>query len=164
MRLCSCVTLASLSLLLACEDGPVGGESDTGDGALVELDAGDGSLPELDAEALDGASAQGDADATRVVDAAPMVQCTAVAPTACPSPAPSYADVAPIIERRCASCHSPHWTGPWPLDTYGHVADWQDTIRSMLLTCSMPPADAGGPLPDDESALILGFIRCGLPK
>jgi hypothetical protein len=106
-------------------------------------------------------------DATAPVDAAardatPSVPCTAVAPTACPDPAPTYADVAPIIERRCSGCHSPQ-TIHWPLDTYQHVADWQDTIRSMLLECAMPPADAGGPLPADESAVMLGFLRCGLP-
>lgn len=127
----------------------------------ARIDAG------LDAAAQDAAelpdSAPEDAGDASQRDAMAMVPCTAVAPTSCPSPAPRYADVAKVIERRCAGCHSALWTGPWPLDTYQHVADWQDDIRSHLLTCSMPPADGGGPLPDDESTLLLTWIRCGLP-
>src|SRR4051794_20346594 len=162
--------LPLVCLLLACEDEP-SGQSTAADAALAGArDAGvlagavlnDAELNDaaLNAAAAHAATSPADAAAR---DAMPLAPCTAVAPTACPEPAPTYAQVAEIIERRCSGCHSPRWTGPWPLDTYQHVADWQDSIRSMLLDCVMPPADAGGPLPDEESAVMLGFIRCGLP-
>jgi len=93
----------------------------------------------------------------------PLV-CSVTAPVACPSAVPGYAaDVAPIIERRCLSCHSGSTLGPWPLTAYQHVADWQDMIRSQLLDCTMPPPEAGIPMTNAERLSILLWIRCGLP-
>ncbi len=90
--------------------------------------------------------------------------CSVPAPTACPESAPHYPDVAPVFESRCVICHSGTWEGPWPLNDYGHVADWQDSIRANLLDCSMPPPDAGVPITLEERLAILTWIRCGLPK
>jgi hypothetical protein len=90
--------------------------------------------------------------------------CSVPAPTACPDPAPRYADVAPIFERRCVICHAGAPGGPWSLADYGHVADWQDTIRANLRDCSMPPPDAGVPMMLEERVAILTWIRCGLPR
>jgi uncharacterized membrane protein len=90
--------------------------------------------------------------------------CSVPAPTSCPDPAPRYADVAPIFERRCLTCHSGAPGGPWSLADYGHVADWQDTIRSSMRDCSMPPPDAGIPMTLEERVAILTWIRCGLPR
>lgn len=90
-------------------------------------------------------------------------ECNPQRVTECPSPAPVYADVAPIFQRVCANCHSTPG-GPWPLDEYSHIADWQDVIRDELLTCAMPPADSAVPLPDADRQLILTWIRCGYPK
>jgi hypothetical protein len=53
--------------------------------------------------------------------------------------------------------------GAWPLTNYGHVAAWGDDIRAMLLTCSMPPPEERTPLPNEQSELILQWIRCGMP-
>jgi len=92
------------------------------------------------------------------------VVCTVTAPTSCPDPAPTYADVAPIFEQRCASCHSGEEGGPWPLKDYEHISDWQDVVRAEVLTCAMPPADSDVTIPDDERLRILTWIRCGLPK
>lgn len=94
----------------------------------------------------------------------PTPSCSVPAPTSCPEPAPHYADVAPIFEQRCVLCHKGDFSGPWPLTDYGHVADWQDSIRSNLLDCSMPPSDAGVPMALEERLAILTWIRCGLPK
>jgi hypothetical protein len=116
-----------------------------------------------DADAAADATSEASADAA-VPDAAARVVCNVQAPTACPEPAPRYADVAPVFTQRCVVCHSPMWTGPWPLDEYGHLADWQSDIRSHLLDCTMPPPDAGIPLPEEESLLILTWLRCGLPQ
>ncbi|QSQ27148.1 hypothetical protein JY651_20525 [Pyxidicoccus parkwayensis] len=90
--------------------------------------------------------------------------CDVQAPTACPSPAPRYADVAPIFEQRCVICHDTAPGGPWPLNDYGHVSDWQETIRASQLDCSMPPSDAGVRITLEERLAILQWIRCGLPK
>jgi hypothetical protein len=86
------------------------------------------------------------------------------APTACPAPEPRFADVQPIIHDHCATpCHNGAPGGPWPLDAYQDVKDWEDLIRSDLLDCTMPPADGGVPLSDADRAAILGWIRCGSP-
>jgi hypothetical protein len=93
---------------------------------------------------------------------APPLTCTITAPTTCADPSPRYADVAPIIEARCAGpCHSGIPDGPWPLTDYSHVADWQDVVRADLLDCSMPPPGEGVVMSDAERTAILIWIRCG---
>lgn len=94
----------------------------------------------------------------------PPPPCTIEAVTSCPDPAPRYADVAPIFKQRCAACHVANWSGPWPLDTYEHVADWADVVRDMVRTCTMPPPEAGMPLPNEEAEQILTWIRCNTPR
>lgn len=121
-------------------------------------DAGDASL--------DAASGTLDAsethDAAQAMDAAP-IPCLVQAPTSCPSPEPHYSDVAPIFRERCVICHAPTWNGPWPLDQYEHVSDWQDTIHDEVLHCLMPPPEAGVPITLEERTQILTWLRCGLP-
>jgi hypothetical protein len=89
--------------------------------------------------------------------------CDPVTPSACPSPAPKYADVALIIKARCSSCHSDGQM-QWPLSTYSDVADWHDQIRVLIQSCMMPPLDAGIEMPVDERDTILAWIRCGMPQ
>lgn len=113
----------------------------------------------LNDAAADLGDARGDApDVSR--DDAPA--CRVDAPTACPTRAPRYDDVAPILRRHCLSCHDGKGE-QWPLTSYGHVSDWRNEIRSELLRCTMPPLDSGGPMPEEESLAILTWIRCGLP-
>jgi len=90
--------------------------------------------------------------------------CVVTAPTECPEPAPRWANVAPIFESRCASCHDGQPFNPWPLDSYEHVADWHDVVRDMLLNCTMPPVDSDEKLPPDERDTVLVWIRCGFPE
>jgi uncharacterized membrane protein len=97
-------------------------------------------------------------------DPKPPHVCDATAPTECPTPIPTYADVQPIIERRCVTCHSDTSTGPWPLTTYQDVADWYDVVRDEVLRCTMPPPDSAEPLTSAESQAILAWIRCGFPR
>ncbi|WP_394831134.1 cytochrome c [Pendulispora rubella] len=85
------------------------------------------------------------------------------APTACPSPAPTFASVEPIFEQRCTSCHG-GVAGLWPLRGYEHIVDWADTIRGEVLGCSMPPLDAGSGITKEERLAILQWIRCGTPQ
>jgi hypothetical protein len=126
-------------------------------GAAVGLDA----TVQRDAE-IDGSTAARDAGGSDAA-ALPFV-CNVPAPASCPTPPPRYPAIAAIIKQRCEGCHSPLWTGPWPLDSYGHVADWQDTIQVNLLDCTMPPPEAGVPITVDERVQILTWIRCGLPQ
>jgi hypothetical protein len=85
------------------------------------------------------------------------------APTSCPTPAVTYADVQGIFAERCAVCHSGgRPSGMWPLTEYSHVVDWREDIRAFVLNCIMPPADAGVPITVDERIAILNFIKCGL--
>jgi hypothetical protein len=133
--------------------------------AEPELDAGMPAEPDAHTRRDASIDAGGPHDAGSPHDAAvlPFV-CNVPAPASCPTPAPRYPEIAAIIKERCSSCHSPLWTGPWPLDTYGHVADWQDTIQSNLLDCTMPPPEAGVPITVEERVSILSWIRCGLPQ
>jgi hypothetical protein len=94
------------------------------------------------------------------------------APMACPTPPVTYAKVEPIFQARCANiCHNGMTPDPtnnnipfWSLKDYQHVSDWRDTIRQVMVDCSMPPADAGVPLTVEERWAILEFLYCGLPK
>jgi uncharacterized membrane protein len=90
--------------------------------------------------------------------------CAPTAPTECPEPAPHYPDVAPIFERRCASCHTGVKDAPWPLDNYDHVADWALVIRDELLQCLMPPSDSGVAMTPEERQAVLVWVRCGHPE
>ena len=89
------------------------------------------------------------------------VSCDVQAPTVCPTPAPTYSDVEPIIQSRCVVCHSGTIGGPWALTDYPHVADWKNEVRGNLLDCSMPPSDAGFVMPEEERTRILEWVLCG---
>ncbi len=97
----------------------------------------------------------------------PPEGCNAEPVASCPDPAPRFLDVKPIFENRCQVCHSTEG-GEWPLDTYQHIADWQNEIRDLVFDCTMPPSSpkAGQPLvemPTTERTQILAWLRCGLP-
>ena len=102
--------------------------------------------------------------ACAVTPEAEPTPCVVIAPTECTAPELRWADVAPIFERRCSSCHDGQPGSPWPLDNYGHVADWWDVVRDELLKCSMPPADAEEPIPAGERDTLLVWLRCGFPE
>ena len=143
-------------------DSEAGPDSGVGGApAQAAVDASmDAAMVTMPANETGKVAAQSSADAS--IGAGP---CLVRAPTACPDPPTRYVDVAPIFEQRCVNtCHSPRWNGPWPLDAYEHVADWQDTIRTELLGCTMPPRDAGVPITLEEQTAILTWIRCGIPR
>jgi hypothetical protein len=95
-------------------------------------------------------------------DAAPIV-CDVVAPNTCPTPPVTYGDIQPIIRDRCLSCHDGSGE-EWPLSTYTHAADWYDEIRSMMLSCTMPPPTSNIPMSTAEREQLLLWIRCGFPE
>jgi uncharacterized membrane protein len=88
--------------------------------------------------------------------------------SSCPSPEPSYADVAPIIEQRCATaaCHSPTGAEPnRPYQTYNEVMMFGIDILTQIRGCPplMPPAGAT-PLTEYERDTLLGWLYCGTPE
>ena len=97
-------------------------------------------------------------------DPKPPFVCKVTAPTECPSPAPTYQDVQPIIEQRCVTCHSDTSTDAWPLTSYQDVADWCSIVRDEVLHCTMPPVDEAEPLTTEESQAILEWVRCDCPR
>jgi hypothetical protein len=110
----------------------------------------------------DGASASDDAVSS--MDGAG--QCTTVTPASCPTPIPSYAqDVVPVLNAKCNGCHTGATsTSPWALTAWVDVNAWALSLAHDLLTCTMPPADAGAPaLTKAETDALLGWIVCGAP-
>ena len=107
-------------------------------------------------------------DASTASDAGPddaFVEpvCEVTPPTSCPTPPVYYEDIAPIIMERCHSCHDGKGE-EWPLTTYGHVTAWFNEIRAAMITCSMPPPDAGISMPAEEREKILTWIVCRMPQ
>ena len=102
-----------------------------------------------------------------------QVGCLTAPPTTCPTPRVTYEMVQPIMQARCVSvCHNGTTPDPnpnpitpniWPLASYKDITDWNDTIRSSMADCSMPPADAGVPVTVEERKAIIEFIRCEYP-
>lgn len=117
----------------------------------------------LGCDAEESGEAADAAVADAAADARPST-CDVPAPTECPDPMPRYADVEPIFAERCVVCHYGQAGGPWPLNTYGHVTDWHDTIRAAMLDCSMPPLGAGVGMTVEERVAILTWLRCGFPR
>lgn len=91
-------------------------------------------------------------------------ECEAYAPVECVKPSPVYADVEPIFQEVCVSCHSGEPGAEWPLTTHRHIADWRDEVRAFLSDCTMPPPDSGIVLPERDRRLVLDWLRCGLPE
>jgi hypothetical protein len=63
-------------------------------------------------------------------------------------------DVAPILQRRCQSCHRPGQVGPFPLLTYAQASRWAGVIQRVTVSRRMPPWKAArgfGDLYDDHS-------------
>jgi hypothetical protein len=86
----------------------------------------------------------------------------------------SYAEhVAPILERRCVSCHSAGSIGPFALGSYADVKRWSAMIEEVLLDRRMPPWDADpkyGKFSSDtsltaqEKHILLAWLKQRLPR
>ena len=88
--------------------------------------------------------------------------------------APTFtSDVAPILFRKCASCHRPGEAAPMPLLTYEQARPWAKAIKGKILAREMPPwgADAGigefrnaRALSESELATLVGWVDAGAPR
>lgn len=86
----------------------------------------------------------------------------------------SYAkDVAPILERKCVSCHSNGNIGPFAMSGYAKVRGFSDQIREEILTQRMPPWSADPhygrfegdrALSIDEMRTLVRWIDAGTPR
>jgi mono/diheme cytochrome c family protein len=84
----------------------------------------------------------------------------------------SYAQVAPILESRCASCHNPQGGAPFSLLTYDDAKQWSGQILEVTQNRYMPPwlpapgkGDFVGErrLSDAELEAIRGWVGGGAP-
>jgi hypothetical protein len=126
------------------------------------MDAGEEH--DADAELEDSGAQDAARDAGSAQDSGPVeTKCEVTPPTACPEPPVYYEDITPILKERCHSCHDGKGE-QWPLTTYGHVTGWTNEIRAAMVSCDMPPADAGIVMPADEREKILTWILCKLPQ
>lgn len=108
--------------------------------------------------------------AVRVAEA-PADGCVVPAP-APRGPAPTWADVAPVLARRCAGCHSQGGDAPFALGSYEEAWVSADTIGEVVRRGTMPPwfADpAVGVFENDrrltpgERALLVAWAEAGAP-
>ncbi len=81
--------------------------------------------------------------------------------------------IAPLIERKCAGCHSAGNVGPFELNSYEAVKHWSAMMQEVVLDRRMPPWDADphfGHFSNDrslapaESRLLLKWIDDGCPR
>ena len=53
--------------------------------------------------------------------------------------AATYAQVAPILQARCASCHNPQGGAPFSLQNYEEAKQWSGQILEVTQSRYMPP-------------------------
>jgi peroxiredoxin/mono/diheme cytochrome c family protein len=82
-------------------------------------------------------------------------------------------DIAPLLSKRCVSCHQSGDIAPFALTGYRQAAAWAETIREVVNDGRMPPwhADpAHGKFSNDprltaaEKELIAAWVRNGTPR
>jgi peroxiredoxin len=86
----------------------------------------------------------------------------------------SYAkDIAPLLEKKCVSCHSPGNIGQWSMSNYGKVKSKSAMMQEVVLARRMPPWDADphyGKFGNDrslnaaEKRLLLRWIEEGATR
>ncbi|MEZ4321984.1 MAG: monooxygenase [Myxococcota bacterium] len=98
---------------------------------------------------------------------------TAAVAVGCTDPAPTYyADLKPIVDNRCNSCHDAGGIGPFPLETYADVERVGELVVNAVESRQMPPWKAspgraydGDPsLSDDQIALFRAWLDGGMPE
>ncbi len=82
-------------------------------------------------------------------------------------------DVAPILARRCVSCHHDGGIGPWSMSSYDKVRGWSKMTRHVLLERRMPPWNADPAYGDfvedigitpEEKRTLLHWIEQDAPR
>ncbi len=86
----------------------------------------------------------------------------------------SYAEhIAPILKKRCVTCHTKGGIGPFPMSSYKKVKGWSEMMEEVIITRQMPPWHADpnvGKFAEDqgltaeEKATLLAWIASGAPR
>ncbi len=86
----------------------------------------------------------------------------------------AFPDVAPIIEKRCVSCHQPGEIAPMAFTSYQEVRPWAKAIRAAVLKKSMPPWSAdpaksvhmanSRALTPNEIDILVKWVDAGAPE
>ena len=104
------------------------------------------------------------------------IGCVALLPAKLPAAdlGPTFnRDVAPIVWKRCATCHRPEGAGPFPLVRYGDVAKRAELIADVITRRYMPPwppvpgiAEFEGErwMPEAEIETVLKWVESGQPE
>ena len=84
-----------------------------------------------------------------------------------------HADIAPIIQAECTSCHSPDNIGPFDLTSLANVQQYSAAIEQSIRSGSMPPMpakDTNCREIDDERIMatsdkrkVIDWIDAGMP-
>lgn len=86
--------------------------------------------------------------------------------------APTFKDVAQIIQAHCVECHRPGQIAPMSLVTFEQVRPWAAAIKQQVVMRKMPPWPASAPLghfandgrlTDEEISLIRAWVDSGAP-
>jgi peroxiredoxin/mono/diheme cytochrome c family protein len=82
-------------------------------------------------------------------------------------------DVAPILAKNCASCHTEGGIGPFPMNGYDKVKGFAPMIREAIRTDRMPPYNADPHLgqfkgdmnlSDKDAQTLVHWIEAGAPR
>jgi hypothetical protein len=80
--------------------------------------------------------------------------------------------IAPILQRRCVSCHRQGGAGPFAMDSWKSIQGWSAMIKEVVLTQRMPPwlwdtrhlpIQETARLEPLEAAQLLAWIDAGAP-
>jgi hypothetical protein len=82
-------------------------------------------------------------------------------------------EVAPILERRCQSCHRPGEVAPMSLLNYADARPWAESIKEQVVGRQMPPWHADPrygrfqndpTLSEEELRTLVGWVDAGAPE
>ena len=74
-------------------------------------------------------------------------------------------DVAPVLERRCFSCHANGGIAADDHDfsSFATLHAQRHSVLAQVSMCAMPPSQAT-PLEPDEADVVLRWAACGAPQ
>lgn len=86
----------------------------------------------------------------------------------------TYVDqIAPLLKRRCVTCHAEGGLGPFAMSNYRKVKGWSEMIAEVVMTRQMPPwhadphfgrfANDGGMTPEEAHALV-NWVNADCPR
>ena len=84
------------------------------------------------------------------------------------------ADIVPILERNCVSCHHDGAIAPWSMSSHAMIMGWSPMMKEVVMTKRMPPGQidphVGLPIKDvagltiEEKQKLIQWIEDGSPR